>query len=546
MASTELSVIIEHANGGTTRLAVDENDGTRIPSQLAFSTSAAGGPATLQTSALRVLGKPGKERLFDTVKLVSRSGRVLWAGPLSQPGRNVAGDVTTMTINAVGWSSKLEDRKDARFLGIDRDPGSWRPMTYNRRLALNPSGSPGWSLQDFSTANGALTFNCGKPTWASNPGRPLVEANYDAGPLRVGKLIVSSFANAPGSQITSADPNWQLVAFDAADGDVATGISVGANQMPGLPGSFTRASSSKQLVGVSLYYGAAPAGGADASFEIDVKVAVVGDHGLPLRAAPDGTLGLLISDVIPYLLEQFAPSIKPGLIPPTVTVVPDLKFLAATTPGTMITTGLNLDGWLWTVNPDRTLDIAPWGSGRTWMVHATDPGTGIADEGAQAADSFNGIVVTFVDDLGISRCVGPPGSVADYHDPALMSSDAGNAAVAAGEWRLDVLDMGGFATLEIATIAGVVTLQDRQAAVRSGTITVDGYATDDQGRTAPVSEIVAGDYAIVPDDDPTPRRVVGTQYSHLPVPSNQLTCDNALQTGAAMLANLNSRMGGAA
>lgn len=541
MAFGDLSIIIEHAQGGVTRLAWDEFDADGIPQGLTFGTTSTGGPSTLQTSFLRVLGDPGPCRLFDMVRVVNDRGRSIWEGRLAQAGRAVKGDVTTIAVSAQGWAAALENRKDARFLGIDRDLANWQSPTNARQIAW--LGVP-YKPTAATTDGGQLKF-VGTGAWASTSGRPVVLSRYVApSGLNVGRLMFTTTDSVNldydwAGQINALPADELTVTNVVSDWITVAGSGVVAGSQPSQDAAINA-----PIVELAVFYSVSPITDADTTRSIAMReLRAVGDHDLPL-VTQDGTQGLLVSDCIPYWLETFEPQIRPGRIPSTVVPIPDFKFPAPTTPGSMITTGLSYHGWTWGVWEDKRLDIMPWGEGKTWKLRALDPGVEINDDGAQAVDTYSGLVVTYQDASGNPFCVGPTGALADFTDDRLLVTDPSNDAVAAGEWRVDTFDMGVVSTQQLATTIGQVVLEDRQQAVRSGTATVQGSAVDDAGQTVPVSEIRATEQAEFLDDDVTPRRIVETSYDHS-TRTVTLTFDNGLQSSVALLAHLQARVVGA-
>lgn len=523
-------------------LSRDARSGRDLLSDLTFTTTWQGGPKELSGSVLRAVGDAGEEQPFAPVHLTASGGaRSVWPGRLQRMPRSVSRSVAHATPQALGLGGVvLEDRQDCRALFIDRDLGRWKSASSDRRRVI--AGFPSKPYEP-TVRSGDLALEIQGYPWESDYGRPYAWAQYDAMPLKIRQVIASP------TTVTSAN-DWigQLQSgtgpdFTSPTIEVADFVTAGAGAQPTLDYTFpTRRTS----VGVAFHYATAPAGTAELTWALELSnVAVVGDHDLPLTGSAPGERGVKASDAVRWLVETYCDGITPGDIVDSEFGIPHLAFLEPQSPTSILNGINNYHGWAWGVWEDGRFDFHPYGQGRsqTWYVAAGDAGVLLDQDGDDAGQLFTDIVVSF-QDRGRTTTVGSPRTLCDTTSDLLTVTDPAHPAIAAGVRRVAHYALDGPSTLQAATVVGATMLDQYNAASRAGSATVQGYVRDASGVTVPVYMVRGGDQVVFTDiGDETPRRVVGTAYTHASR-SVVMTLDNQLQSVEALVAHLGAQTTG--
>jgi hypothetical protein len=525
---------------GDQRLAADSSDGRMIPSDLRFSTTAQGGPQTLECGLLRHVGDVGHERPFDPLRVIAPHGQVPWDGRLANVARTVTGHTAQRSPQGVGLAAMLEDRQDVRFLGIDRDLARWRSPTLNRQVYLN--GLP-LRLQEHAVKDGALALNIPGYTWTTSVGRPLVEATYDAGPLQIKSMV--GHWKVTGS-LPSPAAAWIFWSYEASDVDITTATAVSSNYLSGgTEADFSAGplGASCRTVGFQFYCNQAPGETAEGYWEVALSnLAVVGDHGLPLIGSGPANYGLKASDAISHLIQTYCPQIALGNVADSGVPLQHLAYLEPQTLGQILGAINAHHAWFWAIR-DGQFDYHPFGEGasKTWYVRAGDPDVSLSQEGDDGAALWTDIVVSYTTPSGELRTVGGPGTLADAFDASLAITDPDHPGIAAGVRRVYHFAMDTPTVQVTAISVGQIMLAQLNAARRAGSVSIKGMVSDSAGVAWPCYMVRGGDQIVITDiGDSTPRQVASTNYTHSSL-TVEAAVDNALQTVEAIVSHLGGR-----
>lgn len=529
---------------GGTRFALDDPNPRRRPQGLTFSSSWQGGDEQLSFTVAEAPGEQVPFDPYDRLQVLAAGGATCeWDGEARTAARSTTGGGVQRAVGALGYSALLEDRRDVMFLGIDRLPDRWRGLSLERRRVLLDTYTP----SDGSAESGRLKL-AAPAKWDTSAGRPNVQIEYDARPLRIGR-VEALWGGAGELAAGSSDGNWvwQLRLMDDTDDPTVLAATsfraaVTADAWTPVAVSYPAGAEVANLV---MRYEAAPGGETEATYELGVRPAVIGDHGLPLSGSGPADYGLSAPDVWAYIVREFCPDLEVGqmLVQDDIPIT-QLAEWSPTTPGAIWNQANAFHGNAWDVI-DRRVYCHPFGQGpraKTWLVRADDPAVDISDDGLDASDAWSGIVVSFTDVDGRSLTVGPPGSTAHVISDQLQAP-ATNPAVRAGRVRLDRVTIESQTTLEAAIRAGMLRLAANEERRRRGRITIRGHAWDDQGVGWPCFRVRGGHFVRVTDDDTALRRILRATYDD-DSGSVTLELDNQNTAPEAFLAYLYARTAG--
>lgn len=518
-----LAVSITAPDGKLVRWGGDEPDVENVPQGIRFGTTMPGGFNNFGCTLGRRLHLPRADQgLFYDIRCYGPGGRSAWEGRASAfPGRRQ--EQQSIDCNAVGWWEHLNDDATCREIYVDPDLSHWIGPSVGRRLALISGATfapvdP--SVQPDATSGQPSLLTEIADTWAATA-VPSCQGWYDAGGIPIGSLY---HAWKKSASIDNTDTNWVWSAALSTDDLATTTDSTGSLRAAG-PGSGTlSAGAANRLFGnVALRYTGA-GGIAGTKYDIFWTVlAVYGNgHGLTKRGTESATTwkGFYGGDVIANLIQRWAPlldytgpssdgTIKAGdeFIIPSLVVGRDRPGKASDGIAQVNAFWLN-DYAVW---EDRTFYWQPPREQKTWRLR----GIKEADEGPQAADSYNGVVVGWTDPSGKRHFVGPPDSGLEATDSSLADIDPQNPVNAAGiPRRYGQLDMGPVTTLTGATRAGARWLAEKAVANSKGDINATGLVEDENGVAHPAWRIRAGDEVVVTDGDNVEKRIVSTDYSN--------------------------------
>lgn len=210
---------------------------------------------------------------------------------LNEPGEHDKAGRSDFSIAALGFGAKLKD-DPTRRLYVDRSLAQWGALGRTRQIALAAASrqynAPS-VVPDGVTGLPALRTALSGP-WTANS---TSEAIYDAQGLALGAIYYAW--NADGTLVSAADANWNWLVGMSSD-DSATALDVTADlQLSGNSGSGYKTSHSGFTYGwlQDLY---ATAAGGNVEYPLLWRLAVYGDHGLPLRGPDPG--GFYTSDIV--------------------------------------------------------------------------------------------------------------------------------------------------------------------------------------------------------------------------------------------------------
>lgn len=444
-------------------------------------------------------------RLLSQFSLVGFDGRAAFEGRLGTRGAST-GDAFTIQPSAVGWMAHAKDRRFTQVF-IDRALGRWGDVPKQRQDALIGAGygtqSP--NVRADATGSGASLGTEIRGAWAS---KIACEPWYDAGP---GNLIGNVRATwTKGANITLPDANWAWNVL-IADNDAFTG---GYDQTGNLsaagPGTVDlNATTGRRYAFISFGYSAA-GGGDNSIYDIQwTDLRVIGDHGLTIVGGTAATEGVLASDVVRWLVENYCPMLNASGVQDTDIPIPQLAFFDPTTP---------YDGFLKVNVPhlyglevwdNRTLHFAPVdASTPTWRVRSTDPGVNVQLQGASMEGRVSQLIV-YYDDVSTGRreALLP----ADHSE--LVDDSAVNPFNAAGYPGEDSIALSTPTAADHALEVGAAALADRNRPIETGTVSVKGHARRNGGGWEPAYRMRAGDTVLVENRaGATPQLVVETDY----------------------------------
>jgi hypothetical protein len=517
-----LSVLATAPSGRTHRWGMDSPDAEDVPQGLDFSSTIPGG---FEQMTCKLARKPGTNYTdlapLSDLRVEGAGGRCAWEGRLERTPR-VSGTQLAINPAAVGWQAALEDDKTVRAIYVDVDMSRWGVASVqervNRALAGNFAVQDAQVQPDATSGQPSLAHEITNQPWAG-PGKPLVEAWYDAGPgVNLGKLY---YAWKQNGNIAPGDPNWVFAAA-LSDDDVATTFDATANLLAAGPGSGTLdATGRRRFANLNLYYNADNAASDGTIYGLYwTALAAYDDHGLPLRGTPDLTNapGLYASDVIPHAVARFAPLLRTtragqSTIEQAPFVIPHLAFVDPTTAAEIVRQANRFTLNDWAVWEDKTFHYHARGGGPTKRWRARVGPAALEETGPQVDRLWNSIMVQYTDVSGVTRTVGPPGSGTDTEDAALTDPDPYNPATLAGVSRRDLLAMGT-ATPASAIEVGRRFLEQSRLLDTSGRATLVGHVEDDRGVLHPAWAPRASDYiTFVDSHDPVERRIVRADYS---------------------------------
>jgi hypothetical protein len=264
------------------------------------------------------------------------------------------------------------------------------------------------------------------------------------------------------------------------------------------------------------------------------KLAVYGDHGLPLLDRPDGTKGIAASDAIRYLAGKYAPKWDTSGVEQTSYPIPHAVWKEPTTATEAIKQLNSYHLWKLGVWEGRRLEFGPYDlSVANWQVANGQDGVRVEYQGDTTENVFNGCAVTFSDFAGVSQRLTP--------DDTSVLKDT-SEWIAANQWGdqawLDI-QVSWPCTADDAAQIGAIALASANQARRPSTITVPMHIRDIHGSWWPSSYVRSDETILVTNQHtPVPRLITGTRWANHQL---SITTDNAIDSMSAF----NARVGGA-
>lgn len=526
----QTGLMIHTANGRPYRWGGREPDAGARPGDLVYSSVIPGGDDVLTCTLRRRRDRDyaDLERL-NKVRVFGPGNETLWIGQLVEAPAS-SGDELIVTASAAGYQNVLKGKK-ARMIYKDVDLGRWTGPTLPRR--------DGMEAINFRTFDPAVVFadKDDDPSietgfdesggWGATS-LPSAEAWYDSGGIPLGRLYVDWQKTA---SLPATGGNWLWQTYLADDALGAVNDSHGNLQAAGPGTDALDTAASSRLFAVVELFNAAAGGSASSNrrFAIYWKPAVYGLHSLTRRGPEPG--GFYTTDILKDWLARTAPGIgwNADTIKESTRILHHCAFYDPTTGEAGVLEIAKLDQWPWGIYaqrngpPEPLMFFKPWAEfGRTWYVRE-DEGAKLTDQGPQAEDLWQGVVVRFTDAAGVQRAAGPPGSGADFEFPELADTNPDNPLNAHGYdgvWK-DV-DGGRLTSLDARDL-GVVALADLQQRETRGSCTVEGEVFDERGNAYPTAYVRAGDrMRVMTARDTSPRNIIKATYTDASV---SVACD---------------------
>lgn len=529
-----LSISVAPPAGGNFRWGNDDPHSANVPDALTFASAIPGGFSTMSCTLNRDPRRsyPDLEELSNVTIYGLGGAKVAWQGRLEQLP-DTGGSQSQVNPQCNGYQSALDDNSSAAMIYIDQDLTKWQGPSLDRQILLASSVSPVWqvgssqvqvdSANNLPRLDQQITDN-----WVS-PNAPRVESWYDSG---LAQPIASVYYDASFRSTLGGNTNFSAtLSFTPDDAGLtingATGnlYTVGGTEQTGtaIPTTPSR------FVFLTFAYAATPAGASGAQYDTYWKLAVYGNHGLPLQGAAPG--GFLASDIVQHALSTWVPEVgfttgTNGSIQVSKFVIPQLTFTTPTTASNIIKQAAQFELLDWAVWEGPLFWLSPrgkLGSMRAWTSRVGE--AQLQQTGPNVSRIYNNVLVQFTGVDGISYTAGPPGTNANYTSITLNDPDPLNPANEAGINRTALLTMGT-STAAAAIQVGGIFLQEQKDVDRSGQASLIGTVQDTNGVLWPSWAVRAGDtIAFLDSNDPSPRRVVSTSYE-------DSTATNAVQLDA--------------
>lgn len=498
--------------GRTERWAADEPEAANVLEDFTDSDSAPGGCKDFTGALPRKPGISYADMKLGTKLEVMGAGNYKVSEYRLERTPRTSGDYLVMDPAASGYQVLLSDDEGARGIFIDSDMSGWGEPSAQRILAeetkawkvnanaqvrLLPAGTP--------NAEGRSQPTAVSHTWAhinneaaAHP--DVAESWYDSGGVELGEVLLD-FLNAKG--LASGDVNWNNILFAAKSADGTSNEAL--HDFNATSAEDQRFSIAAAKFFLYLQDDYTPAFSGEGNWEVqwrNIKVRDRSASSIPLYGTwPE--VGVLASDVIAYLLSQFAPGLhyttgSYGSLKPSSFVIPHLAFKEPTTLLDMITQALRFELLEWGVWPGQfgpTFYLNPRGQreGRKRWRARVRPAK-LTETGQQMDLVYDRVVMSWNDVDGSQKTLGYPGSGYVLTDNRCEDTDPQNPLVEAGEHRVKHLSMNGPATVEGAAETARLFLEKVKLLDGSGEATLTGYVEEaGSGAQQPYYMVHAGD-----------------------------------------------------
>ena len=517
---TRLTIVVQHADGTTTRWAPDEPSSDNVPTGITFSSTLPGGFSTAQFNLPRSITREyTDESLFDSVQILGAGNQVAWEGRIARLPREHS-DRPNLSVGCIGHSARLRDDASFREIYVDHDKAAWGAMSQARRAAINTVASP----VDPTTSLTSLVTGFAQP-WQSTA-YPTSEAWYNASGLALGSLF---YAWEKGANVafSGTDANFAWLTILSTDSALAsTDATADLQPAAGTTGSgtLTATTSTRAYAMVQHRYNnvtltAAPGTTYDIYWTC---LAVYGNHGLTKRGTATATIGqgFYASDIIADVLTRQCPDLKQQ-IEATSYSIPQAAYIEPVTAEDVLLEINRFHNYRWGVFDNKTFKY--WSvnesAATTWEARLAD-GARLALEGQDTTELYNSVVVKYVDVDGVVRAVGPTWATnVDYTDADLEIT--GDVATAHGIRRCYVLQLSGQIPnsdadgSRPAVQIGKLWLAEQSLPQRRGSITLSGQVKHPTEGMVPVWRIRAGDFILVSDrPGDVAREITAADYDH--------------------------------
>jgi hypothetical protein len=266
------------------QIVAGPRDLTGAYSDLSFSNVDPGGFEQLQVTASDARG------VEDGDEVVVRSGLdVAWHGRVNEIGSRERDGRATIQIAAVGYGSKLSDKRMS-MIYADRDLSQWHAPSRGRIVSLVGTNftqpeSPSIA-SDTSTNLQALVIQHAD-IWAA-PLSPISEPWYDAGTGNLIGVVYYDFTNVGSASTATAA--WDLIVRTSSDDIFSTIPATSGDIWATVPvaGSVTDAVGGRYAA-ISFYYTGGAGGASGTVYSVHARnLTVYGSHGLTRRGTDPG------------------------------------------------------------------------------------------------------------------------------------------------------------------------------------------------------------------------------------------------------------------
>lgn len=487
--------------GRTYRWGEDESYADRVIEDLSDSDAVPGGHTTLTGSLARKPGVDYGDMKMGTKIEVFGAGQMKVSEYRLERAPRTSGDKLIMEPAANGYQVLLSDNEGARCIPIDADMSAWgepsaarrvafptSKINQNGQVALLPAGDPkGGSVPAISHSWAQMNTSVGSVDDC--------ESWYDSSGIGLGRIMLD-FLNVKGG----SGGSWATQVYAVAD-DTSAGLELlkDFNATTASNQSFTIAADKFFLLLYSVYNATFTGEG---NWEDQYRNIRIQDRsGIPVYGTwPE--VGVLASDVLTYILSQFAPGLSfttgpSGSLKPTSFLIPHLAFKDPTTLLEMITQALRFELLEWGVWPGQSgptfyLNQRGQREGRKRWRARVRPAK-LTETGQQMDQVWNKVVVSWPDVDGTTKTIGPPGSGYALTSTSCEDTDPLNPINEAGESRTKHLALNNPATQRGAEETAQRFLEQAKLLDGSGEATLTGFVEDEHGMEWPYYHVKAGD-----------------------------------------------------
>ena len=494
----ELHAEVVTPDGYTTVWRTSAREPGNRPQGISFRTARMDGFKDGSCSCRGRIDQPQPDlALFNTLRFVGADGSIAYEGRMAALPRE-SGAPPTWNVQAAGLMANAKDRR-FRMIFVDRDMTQWHEPPIERRLSI-ANGGAGQGKIGTTVDGGGLTWE------VPNEALPIyehAEVWYDAGPgVRIARFDYRG--TQTGSWTGFQEP--ALMVTDIAD------ASTGTNTVLTLSGAAryddTFPPGRYGMLRALTVSAVTPPVGTARRYD---RAHVFGDHGLPVVNAVDGFGGVVASDVIRWLIENYCPDLNAGGVQDTSYAISHLVFRDRVFPYDAMLTCNSFHRWGLECWEGGTVHYGPLDlTDYDWELRLDDFGTQLSPQGPVAEEVANGIEVQYTDaKTGRQEVLLPD----DW--PDLRDTNPLNPVNRAGGYKTTEFSISNVCTQEDALQIGRMALAEFNAPKHKGTATVRGYIKDRAGNLQPVWKVRAGDRVVITDSvDEEVHVVTETDYGH--------------------------------
>lgn len=511
----QLAVRIDAPNGYSNRWAEDEFLGQNVMSGIELEDEMPGGDKSMNG----VLARDPQFNWYDMEAYAEM--RVynplmdVFEGFLDK-APDVSGDQMSITPQALGYQSILEDDRAASMGFIDSDMTKWGDISTQRRIEVL-SVNYQWNVdmatgfQDAGETPPGLVFTFTTKVAGQNC---IGEAWYYGDGADIG-MVITDFRS-----LTGVGEDGRFVdQVGLANQDSGAGpYNVGANlkQVTTNEHKVSASELGRKYAWITNQFNE-PGGVFDFTNNVHgwLTPKVIGTHGME----PQGTwpsIGYRAKQMLEYLIPRLAAPLECraedidddgfliqqawyGEKGPTSDIVHDL-------------TKYSLYDWFVRRGKRFQLKI-PGSYGKFWKAYVA--GSNLNEVGLDSQSLWKEIVVRYQDVTGRTCFVGPPGSNCEVESPLLELTDPDHPAVRAKRTRREVLDLRGISNPGQAIEVGIRFLEEANLLNHAGSATLTGYVMDHNSIFWPAACVKSGDWvSFVDAADSSYRKIVNRKYNH--------------------------------